>query len=547
MQRLPESDALARIDSVQPAAGGAVHGRRRQQPHARRVGRRRAHRPEHLHARRRRRLRQRRRRQLPRGAALGRSCRCRPRASRSSARPAPTPTPRSAAAAARSSSSSPSAAPTGSVDRPTGIARTTRSTRTAGTARGSASRSRRSRTTARASRSAGRSCANKTFFFTNYEARRFPRTTQVSRTVPTDSLKAGILQFRDAAGNVVTYNLRALDPRGIGLNPVVVEPVGPAAGRQRPEPRRRVQHDRLHRGSRHLVQQRRGRAAARSQLLQQLARGRQLPVRQHPRDRRRAGRHRRAAVRQHQGRAGGHRRSAARAALRRRRASPASSRRGCSSTTRFSYVRGFLAFTRVSPFAQVPGTNVALDVGGTTLDEPLDVAIQQARSQVANAHNYQFVSNSTLTLDKHTLLFGGTWRREYWYFLRNEQLGGSLTSPVANINTGNFVTIPTNLRPATCSATQTTNCLVAADVNRFTQLYASMLGPGGQHQRAGDARHQPAAAAARHAAGSADHDRRLRVLPERHLAADAVVHPERRRQLPVPAGAAARSSTATPF
>ena len=32
---------------------------------------------------------------------------------------------------------------------------------------------------------------------------------------------------------------------------------------------------------------------------------------------------------------------------------------------RFSYVRGFLAFTRVSPFAQVPGTNVALDVGGT--------------------------------------------------------------------------------------------------------------------------------------------------------------------------------------
>ena len=38
------------------------------------------------------------------------------------------------------------------------------------------------------------------------------------------------------------------------------------------------------------------------------------------------------------------------------------------------------------------------------------------------------------------------------------------------------MTIPTNLRPATCSATQTTNCLVTADVNRFTQLYASMLG-----------------------------------------------------------------------
>ena len=87
---------------------------------------------------------------------------------------------------------------------------------------------------------------NKTFFFTNYEARRFPRTTQVSRTVPTDSLKAGILQFRDAAGNVVAYNLRALDPRGIGLNPVVSNLWDLLPARQRSEPRRRVQHNRVH-------------------------------------------------------------------------------------------------------------------------------------------------------------------------------------------------------------------------------------------------------------------------------------------------------------
>ncbi len=32
---------------------------------------------------------------------------------------------------------------------------------------------------------------DKTFFFTNYEARRFPRTSTVNRTVPTDTLKAG--------------------------------------------------------------------------------------------------------------------------------------------------------------------------------------------------------------------------------------------------------------------------------------------------------------------------------------------------------------------
>ncbi len=34
-------------------------------------------------------------------------------------------------------------------------------------------------------------------------------------------MKAGLLLFRDAAGNINSYNMRTLDPRGIGLNPVI--------------------------------------------------------------------------------------------------------------------------------------------------------------------------------------------------------------------------------------------------------------------------------------------------------------------------------------
>ena len=40
----------------------------------------------------------------------------------------------------------------------------------------------------------------------HYEGRRRRDYTQVTRTVPTDSLKQGILRFRDGAGNVVSYN-----------------------------------------------------------------------------------------------------------------------------------------------------------------------------------------------------------------------------------------------------------------------------------------------------------------------------------------------------
>jgi Carboxypeptidase regulatory-like domain len=89
---------------------------------------------------------------------------------------------------------------------------------------------------------------DKTFFFVEYEARRYPETFPVTATVPTPTLRQGILQFRDASGNVVPYNLatstlcgpqgnQACDPRGLGISPTMkammaLDPVGnnPSAG-----------------------------------------------------------------------------------------------------------------------------------------------------------------------------------------------------------------------------------------------------------------------------------------------------------------------------
>jgi hypothetical protein len=73
---------------------------------------------------------------------------------------------------------------------------------------------------------------NKTFFFAEYEARRYPETFQVNYVVPTATLKQGILRFKDAAGNIDSYNLAtsnacgpsgnaACDPRGLGISPTM--------------------------------------------------------------------------------------------------------------------------------------------------------------------------------------------------------------------------------------------------------------------------------------------------------------------------------------
>ena len=315
--------------------------------------------------------------------------------------------------------------------------------------------------------------ANKMFFFTNYEARRFPRTSVVNRTVPTDTLKAGLLRFRDGTGNIVTYDMKALDPRGIGLNPNVADfysllPAGndPSGGDGLNTIRFSDVADTSFNSDTFVMRLDRnissnwradvnyrfgsirevGAAQADiSGLLPGNTKGQPVALEDLPRE------PRFLAV----GATG--------------QVSPR-----FLNETRLSYVRGYLAFTRVDPFPQVAGTNVALDVG--TVDEPIGVSIGGARSQVANQHTYQLINNSTWNRDTHTVLFGGTWRREYWYFNRTDQLAGSLTTPVALVNTGTNLSLPASARPPTCSASVTTGCLLSSDVSRFTSLYAASLG-----------------------------------------------------------------------
>ena len=83
---------------------------------------------------------------------------------------------------------------------------------------------------------------DKTFFFAEYEARRYPETFSVNAIVPTSTLAQGILQFKDSTGATNAYNLltsstcgtagaAACDPRGVGISPTMkammaAEPVG---------------------------------------------------------------------------------------------------------------------------------------------------------------------------------------------------------------------------------------------------------------------------------------------------------------------------------
>jgi len=66
---------------------------------------------------------------------------------------------------------------------------------------------------------------NKLFLFINYEGRRDASSTSVTRTVPMETMKQGIVQYHNTAGQLVQIGpsqILALDPGGIGIDPAAL-------------------------------------------------------------------------------------------------------------------------------------------------------------------------------------------------------------------------------------------------------------------------------------------------------------------------------------
>jgi hypothetical protein len=340
---------------------------------------------------------------------------------------------------------------------------------------------------------------DKAFIFLNYEGRRFPRTTSVLRLVPTDTLKQGIVRFRDAAGNTVSYNLKTstlcgttgnqiCDPRGLGLSPTVS-----ALWAKLPAGNDSSSGDGLNttgfrgnvsnalnnnyynvRGDYNITDKWRadvgfryfGELAGGSGLVN-ITGGTLESLEKFP-----------------------NRQNMIKAGLTGQITSNLTAEFG------FGWVRTRTATDRVRPDASagilaIPGTqsglsqgqsHIALDLGAlsgasTFLDEPIDVDTQRARKQANDNKNYQWNADLTWVKSHHTFQFGSHVRYLPTLHLRDDKVLGALGALVAQIDSDlGSVVIPSSVRPPTCGGAVTTNCLTSGDVRPWNRLYASMLG-----------------------------------------------------------------------
>src|SRR5262245_58159075 len=305
----------------------------------------------------------------------------------------------------------------------------------------------------------------RTFFFLNYEGRRNPNSATVTRIVPTDTLKSGVMRFRDASGAIQTLDqnaIKALDPRVLGVNPKVLEYL-----RLYPSPNDLTLGDGLNTA------------------------GFVFSAPLTNRDDISLGRldHKFSDKWSAWGKFSANRNLATNAGqvdISKKIATGISPQRPRNAVTQltgvftpnltnvasFSWLHDRLDFSIISPQPYV-GLNAAINLGGTVangglLDDIVDVDTQRARHQFRTLNIYQWADTLTWTKSAHTIQAGTNIRRIRSVDFRDDKVIGSITTPVADVGiVGSFIPIPASQRPT---------FLQSGDVSRYNQLYASLLG-----------------------------------------------------------------------
>ena len=336
----------------------------------------------------------------------------------------------------------------------------------------------------------------KTYFFFGFEGFDFPQSQIVNRSVPTDTLRAGVIQVLNAGGNWTAYNLNpgsvtvdgvtyqpaqcgagSCDPRGIGMNPVVSQ----LWSKYMPEP------NNFNLGDAHNIEGFQGQASLpetskflvgridhdfnekwrfmssyRYYELQQLTTnqvdiGGALPGDKFGVPTARAPRPQKPDFL-----VGG---------------LTTNITPTLTNDFRFSDTRIWWQWASSAAPPQLPGLGGALEIGGETSQGliPYNVNNQNVRQRFWDGHDYLFKDDLVKIWGNHVISFGGDFQRNWDYHERNDNGQGINTSPVYQI--GNQVAGTTY-----SSDTQALG-LPSSQVNNWNKYYSYVLGIVDQPQQ----------------------------------------------------------------
>jgi Carboxypeptidase regulatory-like domain len=337
----------------------------------------------------------------------------------------------------------------------------------------------------------GEILGGKTFFYFNYEGRRYPYANgRFERLVPSDLLRQGIVQFRDASGAVVQYNLKTAavcgdtanlpcDPRGIGLNPVISQ----LWNTYEPEPNdcpgagdhlntcgyfgslrlpisdnfavARIDHD----------------FGAKWRLMGSYRYYKLVVPSTNQVD------------------IGGVLPGDTKGVLASASSNPQQPRYVVAGLTgtitptltnqfTVSYLRNDWNWIRAGVPNGLLGIPGGLEVGGETTNPlaPMNFDTQNARFRTWNGHDWAYIDNLSWLKGKHFFQFGGSVRHWWDNHVRSDNVTGALTALVYQINKGSGLTMSSPYQPLICTTAGEANCLPSNQRNNWNSLYAETLG-----------------------------------------------------------------------
>ena len=336
---------------------------------------------------------------------------------------------------------------------------------------------------------------NKTFFFANYEARRFDSVAQVTRTVPTALLRQGIIQFQGPNG-IEQFNVKtaaicnapagavgttACDPRGLGVSPAVAAQFadlplpnlngGDGLNTQSyfsnvPTP---IQTDYGVMRLDHTFNDKVTLNATFTYFRSDQVGSGDISILN--------------------GKASSAVTSPQRGVVPSLQATwqitPT-----LLNVARMGWVRDTSQTNATSPskaagILNIPGSQtadgpVALTIGSgvsSFIDSPIDMDTQRARFQAAWQQNGQLLDDVTKTWGKHEIRVGFQLNKINFTHARADKVVGSITSLVAQIDGDQTdLFIPSVNQPAVCGASVSSNCVPSSQLGNWDRYYASLLG-----------------------------------------------------------------------
>jgi len=337
----------------------------------------------------------------------------------------------------------------------------------------------------------------KTYFYTNYEGERYPRSGPFEALVPSATLRQGIITERDANGNPVRYNLATstscgpngglpCDPLHIGINPVVsaiwnkympqcndfnygdhgLNTCGYIANLNFPLSNNfgviRIDHDfgpnwRFFSSYRYFGQN--------NPTTSQVDIGGLLPGDKF-------GQPASASTNIYQPRF------------------LVAGLTGTISPTltnefHFTYLLDRWQWLRAEAgIPQYPGLAAPVTIGGDNNHSsalvPLNIDTQDARPRLWDGHDYDFRDNLSWLKGTHLIQVGGDFLYQRWRFDRYDNVVGGMTQLIYGIGgSNNGIAMTPAYQPVPCSATLTANCLPSSELlgaNGWNALYSDVLG-----------------------------------------------------------------------